>query len=132
MTDKEYKEQKARTEKFIKKWFDAMGLGWWQVDISFSRHLDEDLPDALAVTRCLWAYRKAAVDFYLPNVQSVDDEKLESNIVHEFVHILMWPLWDQVEEKDERARQINEYTTESVKNALLWVEQHAKKEKSPK
>ena len=50
MTDKEYREQKARVKKYIDKWFKALGMGWFHIDMTWSRERDEDQPNTAAKT----------------------------------------------------------------------------------
>lgn len=129
MKDKEYKEQKKRVEKYLNKWAKPIGMGWHKLDIEFSREISVDIPDALAVTNCLWEYRKALITFYLPIIAETNDDDLEHNVVHELSHVLSWPIWAQLDQSNNETKQIGEYATESIANALIWAREAGKEDK---
>lgn len=121
MNDKEYKTQKKRVEKYLKKWIKPMGIKWHRLDVIFDRNYEESDKEILANSQSLWQYRKASITFYLPVVDKCSDDDLEHNVVHELVHILLAPLWYNCNKSDEMS-QINEYTVESITNAFIWCD----------
>lgn len=124
MTDKEYREQKKRVKRIIGKWFNPIGMGWWQIDMYWLRAKKEEDADCLADTTCNWQYRTAAISFYLPICATIDDSKLEEAIVHELSHILVAPIQNF---NDELSRDITEHTVTTVARALIWASKNVKR-----
>lgn len=118
MTDKEYKAEKARINKYWDKWFRAIGLSWWTVDKIFERELNKDSPSQAATSSSNWQYRTACITFVVPVCAEQDDEKLENVVVHEMTHILAAPIQDF---RDDQAREITEYTVTTIAQALMWA-----------
>jgi len=127
MTDKEYRDQKKRVQKYIDKWFNAMGLGWFQVDMDWVRAEKTDSSGTAAEVSTTWQYRNARISWYLPVLAELDDDKLENTVVHEFVHILINPL--TLVDKSEDLSTQHEYATECIARAFQWVYEAAEKKK---
>lgn len=125
MTDKEYREQKKRVQKYIDKWFKTIGLGWFRVEFSWSRERYADSPNTAGRTTSSWQYKDAGITWYLPALAEIDDDHLENVVVHEFCHVLLSGLAQMMENDSTEANQINEYTTELVANALIWAREAA-------
>lgn len=118
MTDKEYAKQKARVKKYIDKWFKTLGMGWFEIDFVWSREYDGETAGR---TVSSWQYRSASITFMLPKIAEQDDETIERVVVHEMAHVLLSALaQNQNEDQGGLGDQINEYTTETVTNALIW------------
>ncbi len=132
MTDKEYRSQKKRVEKFADKWFRTMGLGWFKVDFEWSRLENGEVA---ANTLSSWQYKAATITWYLPHIAKYDDDTIERCVVHEFAHVLLSGLAQNMIHDDETmANQINEYTTEVVTSAIMWSRiagQEDKKKEKP-
>lgn len=126
MTDKEYREQMKRVQKYIDKWFNTLGLGWYEVDLHWSRVDDDEEKDTAAKTTWRWQYRTAAITFYLPTIAELSDDKLENAVVHEFAHILTGSM---VQNQPDDNSQLMEYGTETVARALIWAREAGKKDK---
>lgn len=119
MTDAEYKVEKARVQKYLDKWFKTMGLGWFRVDMEWSREHDGE---TAARTYSSWQYKTATITWFLPHLANQDDDKVEATVVHELVHVLLSGIAQNMVDDDETlSNQINEYTTELVTSALLWT-----------
>lgn len=137
MTDEEYKKQKARTQKYIDKWYRTLGLNWFRVDIVWSRDRDTEHPDTAARANSQWQYKRGDVTFFLPVLAENEDEVVEETVIHEFCHILLSGLWQLVgDHNDVATKHINEYTTELITNALVWAREAGqndakKKKKNP-
>lgn len=127
MTDKEYKEQKRRIEKYLKKWFRVMGLGWFMVDMIWTRERDST-PNVAARTTSSWQYRTADIEWFLPVFINQSDDKVEQTVVHELVHVLLSGLFQNSDDNNSVA-QINEYTTELVSAAIMWTREAGAKDK---
>lgn len=125
MTDKEYRDQVKRVKLYIDKWYKPLGLGWHQIDMNWSRVAKEENPNAAAETMCLWQYRTGWITWYLPVIVGLNDDQLEGTVVHEFAHVLTWPLWENAGCGDNKE---NEYATEEVARALIWIRQTGAKE----
>lgn len=124
MNDKEYAKQKARVKKYWDKWFDTIGLAWWNVNITWDRERREDRPSQLGETSSKWQYRSAHVTFQLPEIATVTDERLEECVVHEMTHILLQGIEDF---RDDQATQITEYTTTTIARAIIWAREAGQK-----
>lgn len=119
MTDKEYRKQKKRVQKYIDKWFTAMGMGWFQVTMTWNRERDADNPNTAARTISNWQYRNAEIIWFVPTIPDQDDDFLEGIVVHEFTHVLLSPLL-LVDNKEDLPLQ-HEYATECVARAIQWA-----------
>lgn len=129
MTDKEYYKQKARVKKYWNKWYTAIGLGWWRVDLYWNRNRNEDEPRELGHTETNWQYRTGAITFNVPECAGLDDGHLEEAVVHEMTHILVGGLHDL---RDDQSREITEYTVTTIARAILWARRAGKKDTKPK
>lgn len=118
MTDKEYNAEKARIQSMIDKWFNALGLGWYEVDMSWSREVDESHRDTAARTEWRWQYRTAAITWFLPTTATLTEEKLERTVVHEFAHILTGSM--AYDTDDDGYLERMEHATETVARAIIW------------
>lgn len=125
MSDKEFSKQKKRVQKYIDKWFETMGLGWFKVKFEWSREPDGEVAGR---TWSMWQYKQATITWFLPHLAECDDETIESTVVHEFCHILLSGLaQNQDNLNDELTNQINEYTTEIVARAMMWAREAGEK-----
>lgn len=128
MTDKEYREQKKRVQKYIDRWFIPMGLGWFKVDMVWDRATKEDAPSVAAEVYTQWQYRQASVHWYLPNLATVKDDELDDIVVHEFTHILINPL--TLIDKSEDLPMQHEYATETIARAIQGARTAGEKDKA--
>lgn len=124
MTDKQYREQKARVEKIWDEWYDILAMWWWRIDRTWDRAREENNYDCIAKTSSNWQYRTAHITFYLPTALDLDDSHLEESIVHEFVHVLLAPIQDM---RDDQAREITEHTVTTVARTLIWAKEAGQK-----
>lgn len=124
MTDKEFEAQKKRVKKYIAKWHDTMGLGWFKITMDWVRDRDEN-PATAAKTTSHWQYRQAWIQWFVPALVDNNDEFLESIVVHEFTHILLSPLL-LVDSKEDLPLQ-HEYATETVARAIQWAREAGEK-----
>jgi hypothetical protein len=120
MTDKEYREQKKRVQKYIDKWFKTVGLGWYDVSFHWHRLPWEDDSGTAARTIWSWQYMSADIHWYLPVLKEESDTKVENVVVHEFSHVLTGAV---AQTAPDDARHIMEYSTEVVARALIWARQ---------
>lgn len=127
MTDKEYREQKRRVQKYFDKWYAVLGMGWYRIDREWDRVRSEETPSEAAVTSWQWQYRTASITYRLPVIAELDDDKLENVVVHEFAHILTGAM---VQNQPDDNRQLMEYSTENVARALIWAREAGQKDKS--
>ena len=129
MTDKEYRDQKARVRKYWDKWFSSIGMGWWQIDLNWERDREPDSWNTIGMTHCNWQYRTGDITFYLPACVDLTDDQLEEAVVHEFVHILAMPIHDM---RDDQARDITEHTVTTIARAIIWARQAGEKKAAAK
>lgn len=126
MSDKEYKNQQKRVKKYLDKWQKPCGFGWFSINVEFDRERDHDEPGTLGKCWSNWQYRQGTIKFYLPVVEEQRDDELEMSVIHELCHLIVSPLQDfSTPEK----REITEYTTTTVAEALYWAHTQVKKGK---
>ena len=125
MTDKEFREQKRRVNKYLDKWQKPAGFGWWYITVEYERDRYTDEPNTAAHCWSQWQYHQATIRFYLPALKSLEDEELERTIIHELCHLLISPLEDY---STPERRQITEHTTSLVADALYWAYSNVGKE----
>lgn len=126
MTDKEYREQKKRVQKYFDKWYSVLGMGWYRIDRNWDRARSEDAPNEAAITSWQWQYRTASITYRLPVIAELDDDKLENVVVHEFAHILTGAMVQNAPDDND---QLKEYGTECVARALIWAREAGRKDK---
>jgi hypothetical protein len=127
MNDKEYREQKERIRKLVKKWCRTLGLRWWTID--FIYHRDRKDPNEKSVyspiaLQGMWEtafsvhsdayYLTASVDCYLPILAQITDDKLEPMFLHEMMHIFLSRLHSKKKDEEE------ELVATQLANAILW------------
>lgn len=126
MTDQEYRAAKARIKRYLDKWFKAAGFSWWRVNITYHREVKDDAEySAVADTTTHWEYRQAYINFYVPQFEGKTDEEVERVVVHELSHILIASTSNFSTDED---RQMTEYATECVTQALLYSHSHVKRD----
>jgi hypothetical protein len=120
VSDKEYKFERSRVEKYLKKWFKPAGFGWFQVDVQFIREesLKDDNTNVAAQCFARWEYKSATLKFYLGSLQGLKDDVVERTVVHELCHILTSPIQDF---STDETKQMTEYATSLVTDALLFT-----------
>ena len=127
MNDKEYEKQKKRVNKVFNKWRTPLGLGWWRIDLTYSREtsaggelvyaapsIGGKFTCAMEVT-CDFYYKTAIITFYLPTIQFISDQVLDRYMIHELMHIHLKPM-----QHPERAKE-EELVATSLADAILWT-----------
>lgn len=126
LNDAEFAAQKARLEKLVDKWYQAMELAHYRTNIIYFRSegpIDNDGSNfqTYASTQARWEYRKATIYFYLACFVDLSDRQAEAMVVHELVHLM---LKEMDYYRDEHGRFHNEHlehVTESIARALIYV-----------
>lgn len=128
MTDKEYREQKRRIEKLIKKWTAPLGLNWWELQYVWIRG-EHDGSETLYMPftgkdnryTCVmevttdYYYKTATLKFYLETCLGFDDKAIERYFLHELMHIFLKPMQSKGKANEE------ELVATHLANAFLWV-----------
>lgn len=112
MTDKQ--KQRAVREAF-ERWIGLFGLERWHFEIEYKTNDDADYhaqcdPD--------YAYRRCSVEV---NLSGLDEDDIESTVVHELLHCVLAPLWFvacDLAASDEFAEMIVDRANEEVTTAL--------------
>lgn len=97
LSDLEYEATKARLTHLFKLWTNRLGLGWWQVDIEYEtdRSFFADGSnngvniETLMTCAAEWEYTKATIVVNMTAASQMDDEALESCVIHELCHVLV-------------------------------------------
>ena len=113
MTDAEFEKQKARVQAVWDKWAKILHLDHYYINITWERKYDGDKTHWLASTQTDWHYRQMFVFFYLPKIETVDDDQLDNLVLHEIAHMFVSPLCTT-----ESDSQKLEFATENVARAL--------------
>lgn len=129
MTDKEYRKQKKRLERFIEKWRTQLGMRWWQITFNYHDEPcvgDGDRPPA-ARTTVDWDYNRAIIDFYVPEFVKDSDERVEQIVIHEFCHVLVNEMRQWRGASDALSHE--ERVVTNLAQAFLWVRDAAREGK---
>lgn len=116
MTDKEFNLQKKRIKFELQRWWNALGIDRHNIDVVYHRDYADDNNSVVGRTYCNWQYMHGTLDFFLPAVANIDENDMENMVVHELVHIIAWPLWDNA---GTSRRKENEYAIECMARALI-------------
>lgn len=136
MTDKEYREQKKRVQKYLDKWITPLGLRWWKIDVVWDRatHCDSDPPGGsehcAAHVKCRWEYLEATVTFHLLQLIEQKDDDLEKVIVHELCHVLVNEMRAPIAPNDETHAEWMKHEERVVSTlacAFIWTYEEAVK-----
>ena len=129
MTDKEFAKERVRIKKLVNKWKSVFELDQWDMLYQFSRDYCQDNSMTRAQTSGRWHYRHATITFFLPETIDEDVYELERTIIHEFMHILLLPISQNLEEGHESE---HEYTAVSLQRVaarayLMGIRERKKK-----
>ena len=127
MNDKEYKVQKERIRKLIKKWVKSLGLNWYEITFEYERGIRTDTtPTAYSpkVVKGVWEtvmetevdpyYGRAVIVCYLGVIKNLEDQDLEETFLHECMHIFLSPMHNKKENKQE------ELVATRLAKAFIW------------
>jgi hypothetical protein len=116
----ELKKAKRRIKAACAKWSGLIPPGF-DVIHTYIAASHEDDSNILAVTKCDWEYYQGRIRWYLVCAASQTDAYIEGTLVHELVHVLLWPLWGGSPEDNPLEHKLGEYTTEQIARAILRV-----------
>ena len=107
-----------------------MGLGWWAVELIYEtdrREFQSETEGYEIVARATgrWEYRTVTITFNMALVPDRTDAELETDIVHEMCHILVFEM--QGEDVGDYQKHV-ERTVCSLANAFLWTRAEGRKE----
>lgn len=114
---------KARIEELTTVWQYNMDLGWLSIKHTFNPNFHEEEHLMVATTEADWEYRCGVIDWHLPRVCALEDDTLESVVIHELVHILNNPI-EQMATKEHQTPLV-EFACESIARAILAVKQRS-------
>lgn len=93
MNDREYRQQKRRIRRLIRRWENALGLRWWRISHVYYREglqeASKEGASTLAQCTAQWEYRLATVRWSMPDVKEVADDELDEAFVHEMMHVFV-------------------------------------------
>ena len=126
MNDKEFNKLKKKITRFVEKWRVPLGIKWWSVNFYYEREYakDDDKHDSChtgATCKVQWPYKTAQITFYLPALDTLDDEELERTVVHELIHILVNEMRDFDEGANHEERVVSDLTS-----AVFWIRDKCK------
>ena len=105
---------------------EQLDLGWLTISHKFDERTTEDR--VTAETKSDWEYRQATILWNVESVMLLDDDQLSATIIHEFVHVLIDPLWSALTAaQQDRFNKIHEFCTENVARAILAAATHVGK-----
>lgn len=93
---KKYKPAKKLVKKYLDKWIEPLGLGWWEIIVIYYNHLPKtkqatgyDDPRVAARCNADWRYGKAYLEVSMREFSNMDEHTAEVVIIHELTHILV-------------------------------------------
>jgi len=117
---KQYRKCEKRVQRLYDKWWPLMALP--QIEVTLRFHVgwanvngNED-HDIVMTTSCLYEYREALIEVYLPKASTLKPKDLEHTFVHELCHVINAPIRNLVEDGVAL-----ETATENMAQALLAV-----------
>jgi hypothetical protein len=142
VTGKEFNKLRKRIRSIALPWLECLGLKWWTVNLDYSRDGKDVNPpreengatwDCAACASAQWQYMTATVTFNMPVLMDFSDEKLESTIIHELMHILVremreWSPEDVSQERIAVGRNAEERVVTTLTKAFLWTRAMARRE----
>lgn len=120
------RDTEARIGLVVDRWVKRLDISWLAVTNRFTL-TDGDSDDRVA---CLaipdWQYRQVTLRWNVVQTAGMEDDELEKTVVHELVHALIAPLFDELPDKEQtRLAKLNELATENVARAILAAYQSA-------
>ena len=107
---------KERTKTLVEFWQAQLGLDWLTFKHNYTTAYDSDDPHTCACTEAYWQYRDVKFTWYLPAIARLDDDELEDVVVHEFVHSMIAPIEQNMDDDDA---DLCEFAVENVCRAFL-------------
>ncbi len=95
---------------------DEFELGWLDITHRFNESSNPDR--TVAETTADWEYRQASIHWYLPIVANLSDEELVETAIHEYVHVLLDPIHDELPDRKGIDR-LNEFVTQCLTKMVL-------------
>jgi hypothetical protein len=96
VTEKAFKRQKKRVQKYLRHWKILLGLGVWRIDVEWydgrlteTRGGHDSRDTVLADIHVSWEYLKATMRVNIEAVSKLSDEQLEEVIIHELLHAVV-------------------------------------------
>jgi hypothetical protein len=99
---------------------DKLELGWLKITNRFETRRDG--PDARQIAEAVtdWEYRQVSIVWSVPVALSHTDEELRATLIHELVHALNAPVWNELSaSQQDKLSKLNELSTENMTRALL-------------
>lgn len=124
MNDKEYRRIVRVAQAAHKKWRAILGISDWAGRLHYVRgSMDGDTSMRCKPNYAYKWYNITIFAEYAANYYGVDDEKIERDMLHELVHVLLVDSQDAIEGayKSRPARRLVERMTTEVADALWWA-----------
>lgn len=124
MNDAEYEAQKQRLRDLSHKWVEALGLGWWNIQLEYARDNYEPAEGntrngELARCKTDWRYGHACITWNMLVLPGIDDEELELAFLHELMHIFLNEMrWARTNDSDSLDHE--ERVASTLTKAFLW------------
>ena len=94
MTDADVEIYRTLITNLARKWIPLLQLESWKIEFILTRsHLREKDGGmgwpTMAETSSHYAYKQAAIEWFLPALEDEDDDSIEQSFVHELAHIVL-------------------------------------------
>lgn len=119
LDDAGFATQKERVGDVVRRWIKPLGLRWWKIDCAWvreSHRWSRDEQDGHPIAECHadWKYGEATITFDLGRIELLDDDGLDTIVVHELMHIFLNEMREGGIEHEERV-------ATTLQKAFLWL-----------
>lgn len=133
MNDEEFEAQRQRLHVLAERWIKPIGLGWWNVEMTYVR-TDFEIkgqpePDTVGSTTSSWKYAHAHIRWNMPQVKEQTDDELERAFVHELMHIFLSETRMGADHDDWLDHE--ERVASTLAKAFLWLRDSLQQEPEP-
>lgn len=110
------KRVKHLLTKYFKFWVHWLGLGFWDVTLSFSKEKVDRGNGSYRAGLCEveWEYLTAHITIYPKAIRHLDDRGIEKVMLHELVHVLINEMREEGPDHEERV-------ATQLQKAFSWV-----------
>jgi hypothetical protein len=119
------KEFEKRATEMTNRIAEELDLGWLRINHRFNEHAAPESLDTIAEAYPHWEYRQTKIIWNVSTASTVNDDELERVIIHELVHALIAPLFEELSNaQQQKLSKQNELSTENITRAITAARSH--------